>query len=129
MPPVRILVADGDEQRLQTLLRTFAQDNIQVDGSSKFIDILKLLDEGGADLLLVDIDTMRLQDQAPLLTIRDNFPNLPIVGLSNSPPAQARRRAMRFCLDRLVTRPIFPERVITLFPTVMRQYLCPTETC
>jgi DNA-binding NtrC family response regulator len=115
VPPTRILVVGDDEQHLRALIQSLSRIDVVVGGSQQLIQILRLLDQEGADLLLVDIDRLSLRDQGSLLAIRDSFPNLHIVGFSQQAPYNARRRALRFCLNKLVS-PVSLEQVLALFP-------------
>lgn len=124
MSAIRILVSDSTDRRTQVWIRAFSQENIEVQGSDQLTDILMLLERVNADLLLVNVDTFDLERQGALLAIRDSFPQLRIIGLSDASPNLARQQAFRFCVDKVLTRPISPERVITLFPPLMHRYLC-----
>ncbi|HRV94525.1 MAG TPA: hypothetical protein P5526_20370 [Anaerolineae bacterium] len=127
MGSLNILLCGGDPLALQKIAHQMRKESLNV----KIIDPLRdasAFEEKIWDFLLIDLDGLSSFMRSLLPAINEDFPKLPIIGISHRYGVTAEKLIieMGFELDGYVFGIPHPEDLIVSFPHIAARYLADT---
>ncbi|MCB0181056.1 MAG: hypothetical protein KDI02_18130 [Anaerolineae bacterium] len=127
MGSLNILLCGGDPLALQKIAHQMRKESLNV----KIIDPLRdasAFEEKIWDFLLIDLDGLSSFMRSLLPAINEDFPKLPIIGISHRYGVTAEKliAEMGFELDGYVFGIPHPEDLIVSFPHIAARYLADT---
>jgi hypothetical protein len=126
MESLRVLVCGGNSQALHKLAQRLSDEGVTAEISTHITDHLCRPDQDW-DLLLVDLDGMTSYLRGLLPAIRQEFPDLSILGIVNGSPPDIGYLSYDFELDGYVFSPPRPEDIIVRLPHLAANYLWDTS--
>lgn len=103
--PVHILLADDDADYRATVTRVLLKRGHHVSAVEDGLQALLYLDDG-VDLLVTDIQMPRLDGEGLLTTLRERFPDLPVIVVSGESPSGPQAEELRARAQALFGKPI-----------------------
>lgn len=125
MESLRVLVCGGNSQALHKAAQRLSDEGVRTETSTRITDHLCRPDQDW-DLLLVDLDGMTSYLRGLLPAIRQEFPDLSILGIVNGSPPDIDYLSYDLELDGYVFSPPRPEDIIVRLPHLAANYLCDT---
>ena len=126
MESLRVLVCGGNSQALQKVAQQLSDEGVKAETSTQITDHLCYPDQEW-DLLLVDLDGMTSVLRGLLPVIRQNFPDLSILGIVNGSLLDIGYLS-DLELDGYMFSPPRAEDLIVRLPHLAANYLCDANT-
>ena len=118
-----ILVVD-DEPPIRRLLRTgLGTQGYAVVEAGDGAVALRVLEAGGVDLIILDLGLPDLSGHALLATIRERWPDLPVLILSSRDDERGKVEALDLGADDYVTKPFGMNELLARIRTALRHRL------
>jgi response regulator RpfG family c-di-GMP phosphodiesterase len=126
---LNILICSSNEITMRQMARQLNDKGVKVRTTNRLVDRL-CFSEQTWDFLLIDLDGLNSFLRSLLSTVSRKFPNLRRIGISTSGVTDTDTLAQGYNLelDAYLTEFPCPEHLIVLFPEIMAQYFCDTET-
>ncbi|MGH1589194.1 response regulator [Methylobacterium phyllosphaerae] len=123
MTTARILVID-DEPPIRRLLRTgLGTQDYAVIEAADAAAALAALEAGGVDLAILDLGLPDMSGHALLASIREHWPDLPVVILSSRDDERGKVEALDLGADDYVTKPFGMNELLARIRTALRHRL------
>jgi CheY-like chemotaxis protein len=124
--PLHILVAEDNELSAQVLERALIRQGHRVRLSSNGREVLTLAQQGGFDLLLLDVHMPELDGFQVVRAVREREAtfggHLPIIALTARSRREDRERCLAAGMDDFQTKPIRPADLAAAIDRVLRTY-------
>jgi two-component system nitrogen regulation response regulator NtrX len=108
----RILVVDDEPRIVEALCRLLKIESFESEGAYDGEGALKLLDRGGFDAVLLDLDMPRLDGIATLRALRDRGDRIPVIIVSGRGTIARAVEAVRLGAHDFVEKPVDDERLL-----------------
>jgi two-component system, sensor histidine kinase and response regulator len=122
---LRILVAEDNELSAQVLEQSLARQGHRVRLAGNGREVLTLAEQGGFDLLLLDVHMPELDGFQVVLAIRERESttggHLPIIALTARSRKEDRERCLAAGMDDFQTKPIRPADLLAAIDRVLRR--------
>jgi two-component system, sensor histidine kinase and response regulator len=124
--PLHILVAEDNELSAQVLEQALARQGHRVRLASNGREVLTLAEQGGFDLLLLDVHMPELDGFQVVRAIREREltagGHLPIIALTARSRKEDRERCLAAGMDDFQTKPIRPADLLAAIDRVLRTH-------
>jgi CheY-like chemotaxis protein/HPt (histidine-containing phosphotransfer) domain-containing protein len=124
--PLHILVAEDNELSAQVLEQALVRQGHRVQVASNGREVLTLAEQGGFDLLLLDVHMPELDGFQVVQTIREREltagGHLPIIALTARSRKEDRERCLAAGMDDFLTKPIRPADLLAAIDRVLRTH-------
>src|SRR5205085_1393626 len=124
--PLHILVAEDNELSAQVLEQALVRQGHRVRLASNGREVLTLAEQGGFDLLLLDVHMPELDGFQVVQAVRDREVtaggHLPIIALTARSRKEDRERCLAAGMDDFQTKPIRPADLLAAIGRVLRTY-------
>src|SRR6202008_1098817 len=127
--PLHILVAEDNEMSAQVLEQSLVRQGHRVRLASNGREVLALAEQGGFDLLLLDVHMPELDGFQVVQAIREREltegGHLPIIALTAPPGKEDREPCLAAGMDDFQTKPIRPADLLAAIHQVLRTHSSP----
>jgi PAS domain S-box-containing protein len=124
-PPLHILVAEDNELSAQVLEQALVRQGHRVRLASNGREVLTLAEQGGFDLLLLDVHMPELDGFQVVRAVRERERtaggHLPIIALTARSRKEDRERCLEAGMDDFQTKPIRPADLLAAIDRVLRR--------
>jgi CheY-like chemotaxis protein len=124
--PVHILIGEDNELSAQVLEQALTRQGHHVRLASNGRDVLAIAEQGGFDLLLLDVHMPELDGFQVVHAVREQESNtgghLPIIALTARSRKEDRERCLAAGMDDFQTKPIRPADLLTVIDRVLKIY-------
>src|SRR5207237_8258269 len=124
--PLHILVAEDNELSAQVLEQTLVRQGYRVRLASNGREVLALAEQGGFDLLLLDVHMPELDGFQVVRAVREREltagGHLPIIALTARSRKEDRERCLAAGMDDFQTKPIRPADLLAAIDRVLRTH-------
>ncbi len=124
--PLHILVAEDNELSAQVLEQSLARQGHRVRLASNGREVLSLAEQGGFDLLLLDVHMPELDGFQVVQAVRERElttgAHLPIIALTARSRKEDRERCLAAGMDDFQTKPIRPADLLAAIDGVMKTH-------
>src|SRR5438067_2489199 len=125
-PPLHILVAEDNELSAQVLEQSLVRQGHRVRLASNGREALTLAEQGGFDLLLLDVHMPELDGFQVVQAVREREltagGHLPIIALTARSRKEDRERCLAAGMDDFQTKPIRPVDLLAAIDRVLRTH-------
>ena len=125
-PPLHILVAEDNELSAQVLEQSLVRQGHRVRLASNGREVLTLAEQGGFDLLLLDVHMPELDGFQVVRAVREREltagGHLPIIALTARSRKEDRERCLAAGMDDFQTKPIRPADLLAAIDRVLRTH-------
>ena len=127
--PLHILVAEDNELSAQVLEQALVRQGHRVRLASNGREVLTLAEQGGFDLLLLDVHMPELDGFQVVQAVREREltagGHLPIIALTARSRKEDRERCLAAGMDEFLTKPIRPADLLAAIDRVLRAHSSP----
>ena len=124
--PLHILVAEDNELSAQVLEQSLTRQGHRVQLSSNGREVLALAEQGGFDLLLLDVHMPELDGFQVVQAVRERElttgGHLPIIALTARSRKEDRERCLAAGMDDFQTKPIRPADLLAAIDRILRTH-------
>jgi two-component system sensor histidine kinase/response regulator len=124
--PLHILVAEDNELSAQVLVQSLARKGHRVRLASDGGEVLALTEQGGFDLLLLDVHMPELDGLQVVRAVRERESttggHLPIIALTARSRKEDRERCLAAGMDDFQTKPIRPADLLAAIDQVLQDH-------
>lgn len=110
---VKILVADDEESVRLSYQRSLAETNWKVQTALDGAQVLQLMEQGPADVVLLDLRMPGLDGMAVLKAIKTRWPDSEVVIITGYPTLESAKEAVTLGACDYLAKPVGPDDVIS----------------
>jgi DNA-binding NtrC family response regulator len=121
----KVLVVDDEEIVRLSHMRTLAGQNCEVQAASGGEEALKNMQEGPADVVLMDLRMPGMDGLATLKAIKEGWPATEVVIITGYPSVVTAREAVKLGAFDYLAKPVGPDKVLAVANEAMAQRMAP----
>lgn len=117
----KILIVDDDEVVRLSYLRSLANTDWNVESTWDGNDALRVMDEKGFDVVLLDLRMPGMDGMEVLKAIKDKWPETEVVIITGYPSIDTAKEAVRLGARDYLAKPVYRDDVINAANDAMKQ--------
>ena len=119
----KVLVVDDEEIVRLSLMRTLAGQNCNVEVANGGEEALEKMQNGPADVVLMDLRMPGMEGLAALKTIKEKWPGTEVVIITGYPSVYTAREAVSLGAFDYLAKPVDPDKLLAVANEAMAQRL------
>ncbi len=117
----KILVVDDDKEIADAIARLLELNNFQVKTAKDGVEALKIIREGGLDLVILDVMMPNLDGMTALKILREEN-NIPVIMLSAKSEDYDKVLGLQIGADDYIVKPYNPQELVARVNATIRRY-------